>query len=80
MLPHPDTAYDRAMLYHQGLQAEAASERLAGQATAGRRSTASTGVRLRALLGIALVRLGERLQGAPAKAPVPAVEPAIAGR
>ena len=80
MLPHPDTAYDRAMLYHQGLQAEAASERLAGQATAGRRSTASTGVRVRALLGTALVRLGERVQGVPAAAPVPAAGVAVAGR
>ena len=80
MLPHPDTAYDRAMLYHQGLQAEAASERLAGQATARRRSTASTGVRLRALLGSALVRLGERPQGVPTATSVSAAEPAVAGR
>ena len=80
MLRHPDTACDLALLYHQGLQAEAASERLAGQATAGPRVAGSTGVRLRALLGIALVRLGERLQGVPTAAPVPAAEPAAAGR
>ena len=79
MLPHPDTAYDRSVLYHHGLQAEAASERLAGRAVAGRRSAASTGVRLRVLLRTALVRLGERLQGVPAAAPVPAAA-AVAGR
>jgi hypothetical protein len=64
MFPHPITLCHFADLRAQDLQREAAQERLADQAQAGRRSLPSL-ASLQNLLGTALVWTGERLQGAP---------------
>jgi len=78
MLPHPDTATQLAKIDHDQRQREAARFRLADQAAQTRTPGVSVAARIQDVLGLTLIRAGQRLQGIPQAGGLPAVEPGTA--
>lgn len=65
MFPHPDTVYAVRLLQMQERLAEAQWDRLAGEATAGRRPRPRRSAAIRLAVGTWLVGIGEHIKGVP---------------